>query len=254
MKFNFLIAGVQKAATTAVHHFLRHHPQIFMPSIKELHFFDRENGIDWSNPDYSEYNRHLNNPGIATAYGEATPIYTFWPHSIERIHRYNTDMRIIVILRDPIERAYSHWKMETTRGAEQLNFSNAIRGGRSRVRTIDAISNGDYATFSYVERGIYAPQVKHLINAFPRQQICFATVDELQRDHHQFLDDVYAFLGVEKPHNYPKYEEVRTITSKGTFAPLDAQDQKYLHSIFESDIAETSELTGLDLYWWKRTA
>lgn len=153
MKVDFLIAGVQKAATTAIYTFLSNHPQIFMPSNKELHFFDDERGVEWLNPDYRIYHDQFQNSRSAELLGEATPFYTFWPPCIPRIRDYNQDIRFIVSLRNPVDRAYSHWKMEFLRGQDRMDFPSAIRVDRRRVINYDKSEYREFAIFSYVERG-----------------------------------------------------------------------------------------------------
>ena len=99
----FLIAGMQKAGTTALHHFLSKHPEVFMPTRKELHFFDDE-AIDWQAAPYSDYNDYFAAAPDWQTVGEATPIYTFWPTAMQRIACYNPGMRLIVLLRHPVGR------------------------------------------------------------------------------------------------------------------------------------------------------
>lgn len=103
-----------------------------MAGRKELHYFDDER-IDWRSPDVTALHRSFDWSVRDVVRGEATPIYTYWPRAIERIARYNPRAKLIVCLRHPVLRAYSHWRMETTRGAETLPFSRAIREGRARV-------------------------------------------------------------------------------------------------------------------------
>jgi hypothetical protein len=148
-RIDFVVAGVQKSGTTALDSFLRLNKKIQLPNgIKEIHFFDNEK-IDWDNPNYNSYHNYFNWDDKTHIRGEVTPIYSFWPNSIERIKRYNPRMKIVILLRNPIFRAHSHWKMERARGREPLGFSSAIREGRNRT-FINPISN---RIFSYVERG-----------------------------------------------------------------------------------------------------
>lgn len=251
MKIDFLVAGMQKAATTAVHSFLSAHPKIYLPPQKELHFFDNGDDVDWSNPDYSEYHRQFRDASAGSVVGEVTPIYTYWPRSIERIYDYNRDIRLIVMLRCPVARAYSHWKMETTRGREKLNFSQAIREGRQRVSASSpTTASGPYAMFSYVERGFYAPQIRRLFARFPREQVLFATTNMLSQDFHGQLDRFCGFLGVESYKNYPEFAYVRPPVPAWDLPPMQMNDRLFLISLFERDIAETAQLANLDLSSW----
>src|SRR5215203_1796439 len=152
---SFLIAGVQKAGTTALFEYMRDNPAIGLPAAKELHFFDNETDIDWSRPDYGAYHRFF--PSEPACRGEATPIYIYWPNSLERIKDYNPEMKLVLLFRDPVSRAWSHWKMEYARGAETEPFSWCIRQGRGRVAG-DRDTPGFHRVYSYVERGFYGRQ------------------------------------------------------------------------------------------------
>ena len=100
MLVDFFIAGVQKGGTTALDYFLRQHPSVEMAGRKEVHFFDDE-ALDWSRPDYELLHRFFAWERDNVLRGEATPIYSYWPGSIERIHRYNPKAKIVVGLRHP---------------------------------------------------------------------------------------------------------------------------------------------------------
>lgn len=161
-RVDIFIAGVQKAATTTLHALLSAHPDILSADVKELHFFDNEE-IDWSVPDYSLlHNRYPEQQNGQVAI-DATPIYTFWPPSLKRIKAYNPDAKIIAQFRDPIERAWSHWRMETARNNEDLNFSACIRYGRSRIDPSTTLAR-NWRIASYVERGFYTQQVRRLFD------------------------------------------------------------------------------------------
>ncbi len=127
MQVNFLIAGAQKSGTTALHRFLSEHPRICMASRKEVHFFDKNKNFKISSPDYDTYHKNFPNPSDDQIVGEATPRYICWPSAPQRIKEYNPDMKLIFILRDPVERAYSQFIMEKKRGKEPFPFFVAIR-------------------------------------------------------------------------------------------------------------------------------
>ncbi|RYG21799.1 MAG: sulfotransferase, partial [Burkholderiales bacterium] len=105
---NFIVVGVQKAGTTALFDYLGDSPAVALSKVKEVHFFDDET-VDWAKPDYGPYHAQFETADPIALRGEATPIYLYWPHSLERIAAYNPDIRLIVMLRDPVERAWSHW-------------------------------------------------------------------------------------------------------------------------------------------------
>ena len=164
MILDFFICGVQKGGTTALDSFLRDHPAIQMARVKEVHFFDDESH-SWEAPDHAKLHAFFDDSPRARCRGEATPIYSYWPNAIERLRAYNPAARLILILRHPVSRALSHWRMETSRGWETLPFSAAIRPkARERVRLAPG---GVHRVFSYVERGFYATQIERILTNTP---------------------------------------------------------------------------------------
>src|ERR1700740_530676 len=134
MQVNFVIGGTQKGGTSALDFFLRQQPQICMPDAKkELHYFDNEREFS-GRPDYEKYHTHFNPTPQHRVIGEASPIYMYWNTAPYRIWNYNPKMKWILVLRNPVERAFSAWNMEVSRGAEQLSFKDAIEHGAERCR------------------------------------------------------------------------------------------------------------------------
>lgn len=247
-RLNFFIAGVQKGGTTALHAKLQNHPDIHFPGEKELHFFDNER-IDWDKPDYAKLHADFdfNQTGI---FGEATPIYTYWPASIPRLYAYNNLAKIIVILRHPTFRAISAWKMERARYAEILSFGMAISTlGRLRVKFA---KNGVHRVYSYVERGLYSAQVDRLLSTFPRDQILFLTTDQLWLEEHETLARVCKFLAVDDTFADTVASERKYIVPVDS-SHIDLPKSRYiarLNSFFHDEIQQTAEMTGLDLSDW----
>ncbi len=248
MKVSFIIAGVQKGGTTALDKFLRSHPQLAMPKRKEVHFFDDET-IDWNSPDYSRYLAFFA-PSEGQLLGEATPIYTYWQPSIERIYQYNPSTKLIVILRDPVKRAFSHWEMEVSRQYDRYKFPVVIRDGRVRVTNNKGSMYGCHRIFSYVERGFYAPQVERLFEYFPRDQVLFLDNDQLRNEQRGVLDRICEFLGVLPFSTYPENENILPTRKQTGLGKIADEDKQYLADLYRGDTAKTAELTGLDVSHW----
>ena len=240
-RVNFIIAGVQKAGTTALYDYLEDAPGISLSKVKEVHFFDDES-IDWAAPDYAAYHAQFaaGSPGLL---GEATPIYLYWPRSLERIAAYNPQMRLIVMLRDPVERAWSHWRMETSRGVETHPFGWCIRAGRTRL--FEARPWGVHREFSYVERGFYGEQIERLFSLFPREQVLILLADDLRRDPNAVLARVAEFLQAPPP---PATSHREVHVGQLADSPRDPADVEFLRQIYAEDMARLATLTGIS-FW-----
>ena len=244
MRVSFLIAGMQKCATSALHSFLCQHGEIFLPRQKELHFFDNEE-MNWRRPDYDQfYHTHFADAPAHALWGEATPIYTYWQPSIERIHRYNPQMKIIVLLRDPIMRAFSHWRMEYIRNKESLPFAKAIREGRDRIKSCSERTVHNRVC-SYVERGFYKPQIERLLQWFPREQVIFLSMVDLWTRQGALLNHLCDFLEIAPFETLPERKMIFSYRDdKSVPNHPDAEDIRYLRALFQEDWQQTIRLTG----------
>lgn len=239
---DFLIAGVQKSGTTALWHYLRQHPAIALPDKKEVHFFDNDR-LDWRTPPYRELHRKIaSRPGTRVR-GEATPAYIFWPGSLERIASYNPDIKLIVCLREPISRAYSHWRMQRQRGREGLEFSRAIREGRERL-VAGTRDSETLKAFSYVERGLYASQLDRVCELFGRDRLLILKQSDLLGSARETLDHVCLFLGVEPFAFHPAPETVFSLGSDPR-AEMDPTDVDYLMNFYADDMSRLRSVYGV---------
>ena len=235
---NFVIAGAQKAGTTALFEYLTEFDDLCLSRVKEAHFFDDETR-DWEQPDYADYHAMFDAPGGRPC-GEATPIYLYWPRALERICAYNPAMRIIVILRDPVERAWSHWRMEYARGAETAPFAWCIR--RGRMRLFAAEPWGWHREFSYVERGFYGEQLDRLFGLFPHEQVLILQAEDLRADPGRVIDAVRAFLGLATALRRPEPRTVHAGREMDYGAELTAEDVGLLRRVYARDQARLADL------------
>lgn len=239
-RVSFLIAGVQKGGTTALFDYLRDYPDIALPDVKELHFFD-DDGQDWSRPDYAAYHGHFPD-SAGSPCGEATPIYTYWPGSLERIAAYNPAMKLIVVLRDPVQRAWSHWRMEFARGVEAQPFAWCIRQGRQRL--FDAEPWGHHRELSYVERGFYGEQMARLLGLFPVSQLLVLRSDDLRGAPAEALSRTRGFLGLPTG-AAPSPREVHVGREMDYPSVLTSDDIDHLRRVYASDADRLAALTGV---------
>lgn len=186
---NFLIIGAMKAGSTSLARYLGAHPQVFMAPCKEVHFFDRnyDRGISW----YAEH--FLSAADDESAVGEATPNYLYLPEALSRMAGAVPQAKLVVILRNPVDRAYSHYWHEKARGRESLDFRRAIEAEPKRLKTADVEIR---THFSYLDQGRYLGQLKVLTRHFPRENLFIVLSEELAADPESAVRSVCRFIGV----------------------------------------------------------
>ena len=165
---------------------------------------------------------------------------------MERLKAYNPAAKLILCLRHPSFRAFSHWRMETSSAAETLSFEDAI-GETGRLR-VSSAPGGVHRAFSYVERGFYAAQIERLRRLLDRRQLLFLRTDRLWTCTAETLNTVYAHIGIDErfaaDRRYVVPEKSREL---GNFP---AACRAALDEMFAADIQRTADLTGLDLDDW----
>lgn len=243
-RVSFLICGAQKAGTTALDSYLRLHPDLILPGVKEAHFFDRET-VNWQAPEgaYANDYHAMFDKKKTGLWGESTPVYMYWEPCAGRIYQYNNNLRMIAILRNPISRAYSHWHMEYQRGREKLGFIAAIQR-EAKLRKNRII--GQHRILSYVDRGYYSKQLQRLWKFFGRENVLVLRQEELMDCPQSLLERVYTFLGVS---SIPLTETIRR-NSTVYSAALTNDAKRYLRDVFEPEIVSLEQILGWDLKQW----
>ena len=242
-----IVCGVQKGGTTSLYAHFQDHPQLQSPIRKEIHFFDDESQ-DWTRPNYANLHRWFEEVEHSRRRFDITPIYCFWPRAIERLKAYNPDAKLIFLFRDPIERAWSQWKMSYSLNAEPMTFARAIREGRTRIDLFNPLAqqNRDY---TYVERGFYGSQVHLAQQNFPADQLLFLRSQDLMENHANALKLISDFLGIDKfPETGPKREH--QAASVAYPSDLTLEDQLYLSHIFGPELAKFKQFTNIDTSEW----
>jgi hypothetical protein len=212
---SFMIIGTQKGGTTSLHRYLNQHPNICMAFKKEVHFFDffYDKGIDW-------YLAHFPMCGEVAQTGEASPSYLFHPKAPKRAHSVCPQVKLIALLRNPVDRAYSHHQMEFRRGKDPLSFEEAIAAEPARLCGSDPlVANGNWRRYSYVSRGLYAEQLARWLEVYPREQILVLKSEDFSREPERIFAQVLDFLGLPscplpayRPHNTGVYAKMRPET------------------------------------------
>jgi hypothetical protein len=188
---SFFCVGAQKAGTTALHHYLAQHPSVFLPRIKETHFFNDGHG-EWKEGFDYYLHKYFTGSGDRIA-GEIDPEYLFFPESAGRIAEHVPSAKLIFLFRNPVSRAYSHYWMMVRRGKEKLDFASAVLEEPRRM----ALSRRAMSDYSYVSRGYYFRQVSHYLNRFHKEGMLFLLSEDLWLRPEETLSRVFSFLGIE---------------------------------------------------------
>lgn len=238
MKVNFLVVGAQRSGTTALYRFLKQHPSICMSNTKEVHFFDNDN-IFSSRCNYSIYHDHFININRKSMFGEVTPIYMYWKTAPARIKAYNPEMKLIFILKNPADRAYSHYWLARRNRKESLPFFLAIRLEKLRAFKQDRVH-------SYIDRGFYSVQIERMRRYFPMQQMLFLKNEELIYNHHDSMRRIFNFLGIQ----YSAIIQPKLINMH-IYKSMKVMDKKFLLEKFQDDLCKLEQLFGWNCSKWK---
>jgi Sulfotransferase domain len=242
---DFLILGAQKAGTTALYAYLRWHPDITGPSFKEVSFFDRHyaKGERW-------YRAHLPVRRSAIV-GEASPSYLFHPLAPQRVAQMLPQARLIALLRNPVERAFSHYQHEVALGREQLSFEEAIdrepermHGEVERMLRDPTYFSHAWWNYTYVSRGRYAEQLERWFAAFPREQVLVLLTDELADDTAGTYRRVLEFLGADA-HELDSYPRI----FDRDYAEMSGATRSGLEQKFAEPNRQLAALLGRELPW-----
>jgi hypothetical protein len=244
---NFVIVGTQRGGTTSLHAYLSAHSQVITPATKELHFLtDRyERGLDWY---LGQFPRELP-PNVIT--GEATPYALFHPLAPQRLLEIAPAARSIVLLRNPVDRAYSHFFLERSRGDETLDFTTALDaemerldGEEARLARDPTYVSGPHKHASYVARGEYARQLERWFEVFPRDQILVIRSEDLYERSAEALTQVADFLAIDPDVTIPF-----TAHNQTSGPPLDPTIRHRLSDHFAPLNAQLADLLGWDPGW-----
>ncbi len=244
MRVSFLVAGVQKGGTTSLHLWLDQHPGLVLAPLKELHLFDDDAAFA-GDPPFAQYEAQFppDRPH-GQPRGESTPSYLWWPGALERIAAYNPAMKLVALLRCPMRRAWSQYRMNRKRGEETLDFAAAIRAEPERIA-----QGGDaLRRFSYVSRGRYAAQIRRARALFPAEQLLFLKSEAFRAAPQPAMDEVCRFLGV-APHAFDVTEEWHLGPDLG---PLPEDAAALLRDAFAAEVAEVEALLGWHCQDWLR--
>lgn len=250
LPYTFAIVGVQKGGTSTLSWLLGKHSKVCRAPTKEVHFFDDEDR-DWHNPDYADYRCPRRKPHQTVA-GDASPLYLFWPHALERMRDYDPAMRLIATFRDPIERAFSHWSMQ--RGMRRFPDFSTIVANRSPASLPTELPRRESRTRfrrrSLVPRGYYGAQLRRGLEIFPREQWLLFDFHQIFAEYERTVDAMCDHIGIERFKSYPSLSSKMASPTDLTGEPPTAEDIAFLARLYEKDLADFADLSGIDVSAW----
>lgn len=306
---NFFVVGAAKSGTTSLYEYMKMHPQIYMAPIKETHHFSTDIDNSKFRPNYArslnkdlskfletdmeegifhafvkeqdQYDKLFKNVKDEKAIGEITNSYLYSQEAARNIFTRFPDAKVIMMLRNPIDRAFSHYLMDLRIGYETNDFMTALKKDMARDPKGWGISN------LYVEIGMYAEQVKRFIEIFPERQRRIYLFDDFKKDAGAVVKDMFTFLGVDpnvdidysqkfNPSFIPKNKLIGKLNTqkkikdwlkgvlpksvkskfKKTFytdkdlPKITPAERKFLADIFRNDVMKLGKLLNRDLSKW----
>lgn len=259
---DFMIIGTQRGGTTSLYNYLVEYPGIGAASIKEVHFFDTPRfkwGLAWYRAHFPSamqkyYIENIKKHHFIT--GEASPYYLFHPHVPGRVATALPHVKLIVMLRNPIDRAYSHFYHEIEGGYEKLtSFEEAIdlekerlSGEREKMLADETYDSYNLRHFSYIARGIYLDQLMSWMNFFPKEQLLILKSEDLYADPSAVLKQTFAFLNLP---DIASYEQKQMFKRYNDTKPprMDFATRKRLIEYFEPYNERLYNYLGINFGW-----
>ncbi|MGF1541125.1 MAG: tetratricopeptide repeat protein [Pleurocapsa sp.] len=250
---NFLIMGFAKCGTTSLYDYTIQHPQIVEAARKEIRFFDQERlfrlGIDWYK---SNFPAIQNETSYIT--GEATPVYIINSTAIKRIRDFCPNIKLILILRNPIERAFSQHYFRIRKGEKYSNLEESILKGIAKIEEINKVSdlryeidiyNGYIPNAALLSPGLYIYFIEKLMEFFPRQQLLVLHSEELSNKPDKAMNKLFDFLDV------PNYQITKfPRKNTGSYTPeISNEVRQQLSDFFRPYNHKLEKFLGMKLDW-----
>ncbi|MDH4166156.1 MAG: sulfotransferase domain-containing protein [Gammaproteobacteria bacterium] len=241
-----LIIGAMKSGTSSLHYYLTQQPQVIAPLRKEVHYFDLNfgRGESW-------YRANFGREGQDGVNIDSSPYYLFHPQAPQRAHALVPHAKLIVLLRDPVRRAYSHYWHERDKGREPLAFEDAIAAEPDRIdRVHERLARGEiersaaHQYFSYLARGRYAEQLERWLQYYPREQLLVLRFEDLARNPLPQANAALAHVGLS-----PLGEAQLGPRNTRKYPPLDPATAERLRDYFVPHDAALAKVLGRPVRW-----
>jgi hypothetical protein len=254
----FIVIGAQKAGTTSLFKTLRQHPAIVPASKKEIKFFDCNFGLglNW----YRAHFPYQTEMKAGCLTGEASPHYIAHPLTPQRIAQTLPGIKLVALLRNPVERAYSHYQLNVRRGREPLSFEEAIEQEPERLRKVLQVITLDesyplynFLHYSYLKKGLYAEQLERWYEVFPASQILVLQSEDFFANPERSFARVVEFLGLPawapekfKAYNMGSYTAISPDLRQRLQAYFEPHNQRLFELLRKHDATQAFDWKGLN--------
>jgi hypothetical protein len=250
---DFLIIGAQKTGTTFLYYLLCQHPYVAPTSEKELHYFDTQKfgkGIEWYR---SNFPPPSSRDGQRIITGEASPYYLYHPLAAKRAAQVVPQAKLIALLRNPVDRAYSDYQNRLREGNEFLSFEEAmeaeeerIGGEREKILADENYLSRNHRRYSYLARGVYVDQLREWHERFGRERVLVIRSEDFFEHPQRSVEEVLGFL--ELPAWKPEILSAN-LRNESDYDPMSPVVRERLESYFEPHNRRLYEYLGIDFGW-----
>lgn len=237
---SFVIMGSPRTGLSSIYHALTQHPSLQVICSGDDGYFADETHFANGNPPVHLYNQQFKQFSDDIIRGEISSGYLMHPFAISRLQRYNPDIKLIIILRNPAMRTYSHWHKAVQSGLEERSFVQVVKDARESY-----VSSDHTMPLNYTGSSLYSSHISHVQQYFDTHQILFLLSDELKEDTDVALYRMCQFIGVH-------YMEMDTTAQNIGSYPSSIKPQEYndLCAIHREDVNKVEKLTGLNCQEW----
>ena len=245
---DFIIVGVQKGGTTSLYSYLKLHPQTKFFNNKEIHFFDKyfSKGWLWYR---SWFPLKIDN----RISGEATPDYFYYPNVFKRMSMQLPRIKLIVLLRNPVDRAYSHFQMEKRKSRESLSFEDAIIEEQKNIRKIykkelneeNKFANKFLLNKSYINKGLYKEQLERLFEFYDKTNLLVIQSEEFKNNTDKVFNQVCDFLSINRM-SIPKKIKNKNVRK---YPPINKKTKDFLNNLYKKHNIDLYKLIGEQYDW-----
>lgn len=246
---NFLIIGAARSGTSMLHDLLKQHPDVYLPFQKqpEPHFFLKRD--EYSKGEDYYLRKYFGEVGDEIAIGETSSSYLYGEKVPQRIKAFNPSMKLLVLLREPVNRAYSNYWHSKKNGFEDLDFRTAIETASERSLSLTGKLK-EIDPYAYLQRSLYGIQLDNYLKYFPVEQMHIELFEDFIEKPQKVLKEIYAFLEIDT-----SFEADLSNYNQNQSRP----DQSYIEPIFEYELKNyfkssnkrVEEIIGRSISFWK---